>query len=91
MVGRHHRGAGFRSGTTTRVWHFQHVEHRRELGLEDLDRDLPVVLFVVREIHGGHAARAELALEAVAAGERGGLRIRRLEPAPLSKTRADTG
>ncbi len=30
VVGRHHRAASFRSGTTTRVWHFQHVEHRRE-------------------------------------------------------------
>ena len=37
-----------------------------------LDRHFAVVPQVVREIHGGRAARAELALDAVPAGERGG-------------------
>ena len=43
-----------------------------ELGPEDLDRHLAVVLEVVGELDGGHAAAAELALEGVAARERGG-------------------
>ncbi len=37
-----------------------------ELGVEDLDRDLAAVLQVLGEVDGGHAALAELALEAVA-------------------------
>ena len=44
----------------------------REFGAEDLDGDLAVVLEVVGEVDGGHAARAELAFEAVAVGEGGG-------------------
>ena len=42
------------------------AEHRGEFRLEHLDRDLAIVLEVVREIDRGHAARAELALDAVA-------------------------
>ncbi len=41
----------------------------RELGPEDLDRDLAFVLQVLGQIHGGHAALTELALEAVSVGE----------------------
>ena len=40
-----------------------------ELGAEDLDGDVAVVLEVVGEVDGGHAALAQLALEAVAGGE----------------------
>ena len=41
-----------------------------ELGAEDLDGDGAIVLEVVREVDGGHAARTELALDAVAVGQR---------------------
>ena len=40
-----------------------------ELGVEHLERDGPVVLQIVREIHRRHAATSELPLEAVAVGE----------------------
>ncbi len=40
-----------------------------EFGAEDLDGDLAVVLEVMREVDGGHAALAELALKAVAVSE----------------------
>ena len=42
-----------------------------ELGTEDLDGDAAVVLQVFGEVDGGHAALAELPLDAVAAGEGG--------------------
>ena len=45
------------------------TECRRELGVQHLDRDLPVVLQVGREIDGGHPAAAELTLDRVAPGE----------------------
>src|SRR5262249_58320475 len=48
------------------------AEHGGELWPQDLDRHLAVVLEVRREVDGGHAARAELALDAIAAGECGG-------------------
>ena len=48
------------------------AEHGGEFGLQDLDRDLAIVLEVLGEVHRGHAARAQLALEAVAVGEGGG-------------------
>ena len=48
------------------------AEHGGELGLQDLERDLAVVLEVLGEVDGGHAALAELALDAVAVGEGGG-------------------
>ena len=41
-----------------------------QFGMEDLDGDLTGVLEVLGEVDGGHAALAELALEAVAVGER---------------------
>ncbi len=40
-----------------------------QFGVEDLDGDLAGVLQVLGEIDGGHAALAQLALEAVAVGE----------------------
>jgi hypothetical protein len=40
----------------------------RQLRAQDLDRDLAVVLEVLRQIHRGHAALPELALDLVAAG-----------------------
>src|SRR6185436_6267727 len=52
------------------------TEQHREVGMHDLDRDLAVVPRVVRQEHGGHAARAELALQQVAVGEG---RLQRLE------------
>jgi hypothetical protein len=45
------------------------AEHGGQLGPEDLEGDLAVVLQVRAEIDGGHAALAELALDAVAVGE----------------------
>ena len=40
-----------------------------QLGAQDLDRDLAGVLEVLGEVDGGHAALAELTLEAIAIGE----------------------
>ena len=45
------------------------AEDGRELGAEDLEGDLAVVLQVVGAVDGGHAAAAELALDRVAVGE----------------------
>jgi len=45
------------------------AHHGRQLGLEDLEGHLPVVAQVLRQVHRGHAALAELALDAVAAGK----------------------
>jgi len=42
-----------------------------EIGTQDLDRHLAVVLEVFGEIHRSHATGAEFALDAVPAGERG--------------------
>ncbi len=43
-----------------------------EFGAQHLERDVAVVLEVVGEVDGGHAALPELALDAVAVGEGGG-------------------
>jgi hypothetical protein len=48
------------------------AEDGAELGAEHLHRDLPVVAQVVGEIHGRHAAAAELAADGVALCERVG-------------------
>ena len=48
------------------------AERRGEIGVQHLDRDVAVVLEVVREIDGRHAAAAELALDAVAIGDGSG-------------------
>ena len=45
------------------------AEHRAELRLQHLERDLAVVLEVVREVDGRHAAGADLALDQVSGGE----------------------
>ena len=47
------------------------AEDGGKLGLEDLERDLAVVLEVLGEVHRGHAALAELTLDAVAVGQGG--------------------
>ena len=46
------------------------AEHGAELRVEHLERDVAVVLEVAREVDGGHAAAADLALDGVAIGER---------------------
>ena len=43
------------------------AEHGAELGVEHLERDETVVLEITREVHRGHAAATELALDRVAA------------------------
>jgi hypothetical protein len=48
------------------------AEDGSQLGFQDLDRDLAIVLQVLGEVHRGHAAPPQLALDAVALGERGG-------------------
>jgi hypothetical protein len=48
------------------------TERGGEIGVQDLDGDVAIVLDVVREIDRGHAARAEFALDAVAVGQRRG-------------------
>ena len=42
------------------------TERGREVGPQHLDRDLPMVLEVLREIHRPHAAASQLPLQAVA-------------------------
>ena len=49
-----------------------HADDGAQLRVEHLDGDLAAVLQVFGEIDRGHAALAELALEAVAVAERGG-------------------
>src|SRR6185295_15178056 len=44
-------------------------DHRSELGPEHLDRHLTVVLEVLRQVHGGHASRTDLPLDAVAVSQ----------------------
>ena len=44
------------------------TDHGGELGAEHLDGDLAVVLEIVGEVDGGHAALPQFALEAVAVG-----------------------
>src|SRR5438445_12794914 len=47
------------------------TERRGELGSQHLDRDRPVVLQVLREVYGSHAATTELPVDVVATGEGG--------------------
>ncbi|MBL0172096.1 MAG: hypothetical protein IPP90_15500 [Gemmatimonadaceae bacterium] len=47
------------------------AEHGGEFGLQELERDLAIVLEVLAQIHRRHSAFAELAENAVAAGEGG--------------------
>ena len=46
-----------------------HAKHCAQFGLEHLERDLALVLEVLRQVDVGHAALAELALDGVTAGE----------------------
>ena len=46
----------------------------RSTPLEQLQRDLAIMLDVVREVHGGHATRAELTLDQIPSGEGAGCR-----------------
>ncbi len=48
------------------------AERCGQLGMQDLDGDSAAVLGILGEVHRRHTAPAELALDAVAAGERGG-------------------
>ena len=50
------------------------AERCGQLRMEHLERDGAVVLEVLRQVYGRHAAPAELALEGVAVGE-GGLQL----------------
>ena len=45
------------------------AKHGAEFGLQDLERDLTVVLEVAGEVHRRHAAFADFANDGVAAGE----------------------
>ncbi len=45
------------------------AQHRREFRLQDLERDLAVVLEILGQEHRGHPTCAELALDAVAVGQ----------------------
>ena len=46
------------------------AQHRAQFGVEDLEGDRALVAHVAGEVHGGHAATADLALDVVAAGKR---------------------
>ena len=48
------------------------AEDGGQLGPQHLEGDLAVVAHVVRQVHRGHAALAQLPLDAVAVGEGGG-------------------
>ena len=48
------------------------AEDGGQVGAEHLDRDLALVLEIVGQVDGRHTTLAELALEAVAVGQRGG-------------------
>ena len=48
------------------------AEHGGELGVQHLDGDLAAVPQVLGEVDRGHAALAQLALEAIPVGEGGG-------------------
>ena len=57
------------------------TEHGAERGIEDLERDLAVVLAVTREIDRRHATAREFALHGVAARE-GDLQVPRMSIDP---------
>ena len=46
------------------------TEARRKLGVQNLQGDLAIVLEILRQKHGGHAAPSHLALYAVSVGKR---------------------
>ena len=45
------------------------AQRRGKLLVDDLDRDFAIVFQVMREIDGGHPARAEFPLDAIAVGK----------------------
>ena len=45
------------------------TKHSTEFRLEHLDRDIAVMLEIVREVHGDHAALTEFAAHAVAVAQ----------------------
>ncbi len=49
-------------------------QHRRDAGVEHFERDRPIVLYVMGEIDGRHAAAAELAVDQVSIAEDAGQR-----------------
>jgi hypothetical protein len=49
-----------------------HADDSAQLRMQDLDGDLAVVLQVLGEIHGGHAALTKLAVETVTVAQRRG-------------------
>ena len=59
-----------------------------QLGMQDLDGDLAVVLQVFGEVDGGHAALTELALETVAVGQGCGETIEAIQGDPFVSLRA---
>ena len=66
------------------------ADDRGEFRPQHLDGDAAVVLDVLRQVHGGHAALAEFPLEAVAVGQglgEAGEDVGHLVPPPLSATR----
>ncbi len=44
------------------------TERSGEFGMEDLDRHFPAMAKILRHVHGGHPALAELPLDPVTAG-----------------------
>ena len=54
------------------------AQHGAQLGIEHLERDVAIVLQVLREVDGGHAAGADLALDPVAVSESGGQALQRV-------------
>ena len=65
------------------------AERRAQVGVQHLDGDVAIVLEIVREVHGGHAALAELAVEAVAVGEGGGEAVERAHGLATGRCRAE--
>jgi hypothetical protein len=59
------------------------AEHGGQLRAQDLERDVPVKLEIVREVDGGHAALTQLTVEAVAIGERSPERVQGSHEAAL--------
>ena len=48
------------------------TERRAKVGVQDLDGDVALVLEIMREIHCGHPAGPDFALDAIAVGDGGG-------------------
>lgn len=64
--------AADRSGHLARGGHqVREVERASEIGMQHRDRDVTVALWIMPEVHVGHAASAEFALAGAAASEGG--------------------